>query len=42
MWVYIYICTDTAIRKPSSIRDSIDDLPFASNYRAVTESMCIN
>ena len=34
-------CTGIAIRKLCSIRDSIDHLRFASNYKAVIESMCI-
>ena len=34
-------CTGIAIRELCNIRDSIDHLPFASNYKAVIASMCI-
>ena len=30
-------CTGTAIRELCSVRDGIDHLPFASNYKAVIE-----
>ena len=35
-------CTGMAIRELSNIRDGIDHLSFATNYKAVIESMCIN
>ena len=35
-------CTGIAINELCNIRDGIDHLPFASNYKAVIESMCIN
>ena len=35
-------CTGMAIRELCNIRDGIDHLPFATNYKAVIESMCIN
>ena len=35
-------CTGIAIRELCNIRDGIDHLPFASNYKAVIESLCIN
>ena len=35
-------CTGIAIRELCNIRDDIDHLPFASNYKAVIESMFIN
>ena len=35
-------CAGIAIREPCNIRDSIAHLPFATNYKAVIESMCIN
>ena len=35
-------CTCMAIRELCNIRDGIDHLPFATNYKAVIESMCIN
>ena len=34
-------CTGTAIRELCRIRDGIDHLPFASNYKAVIEALCI-
>ena len=34
-------CTGIAIRELWNIRDAIDYLPFASNYKAVIESLCI-
>ena len=35
-------CTDMTIRELCVIRDGIDHLPFACNYKAVIESMCIS
>ena len=35
-------CTGMAIRELCSIRDGIDHLTFACNYKAVIESMCIS
>ena len=35
-------CTGMAIRKLCGIRDGINHLPFACNYKAVIESMCIS
>ena len=35
-------CTGMAIRELCSIRDGIEYLLFAANYKAVIESMCIN
>ena len=35
-------CTGIAIRELCSIKDGIDHLPFATHYKAVTESMCMN
>ena len=35
-------CTAIAIRELCNIRDGIDHLPFATNYKAVIESMCVN
>ena len=35
-------CTGIAIRELCGIRDSIDHLAFACNYKAVIESMCIS
>ena len=32
-------CTGIAIKKICNIRDAIDHLPFATNYKAVIESM---
>ena len=35
-------CTGIAIMELCNIRDGLDQLPFASYYKAVIESMCIN
>ena len=35
-------CTSIAIRELCRYRNGIDHLPFATNYKAVTESMCIH
>ena len=35
-------CTSIAIREVCNIRDGIEHLPFATNYKAVIESTCIN
>ena len=35
-------CTGIAIRELCGIRDGIDHLAFACNYKAVIESMCIS
>ena len=35
-------CTGMANRELRGIRDGIDHLPFACNYKAVIESMCIS
>ena len=35
-------CTGIAIRELCNIRDGIEHLPFATNYKAVIESTCIN
>ena len=35
-------CTGMAIRELCGIRDGIDHLSFACNYKAVIESMCIS
>ena len=35
-------CTGIAIWEICNIRDNTVHLPFASNYKAVIESMCIN
>ena len=35
-------CTGIAIRELCNIRHGTDHLPFASNYKAVIESLCIN
>ena len=35
-------CTAIAIGELCNIRDGIDHLPFATNYKAVIESMCVN
>ena len=35
-------CTYIAVREQYNIRNDIDHLPFATNYKAVIESMCNN
>ena len=35
-------CTGVAIRELCNTRDGIAHLPFATNYKVVIESMCIN